>query len=235
VSCLAYPSTSYLAEATGQDRKTVLANMRRLIESGYIEDSGDRAGSTRQVIVYRLRMPVEIPADKSPEIGTVANGAENGTCPKNGTVQTVPKTDGKSPKNGLKQSQKRDTEPSDTSGTKSEERQQQPRGTRLPERWRPSDPVVAWAKSEFPNANLRLIFDEFVDYWHSVPGTRGRKLDWDATFRNRVREVASRGQRSIHATGIGSRKLSAVERVEAAVEERRRERDQRPPIQGQVI
>lgn len=32
------------------------------------------------------------------------------------------------------------------------------------------------------------IIEEFRDYWIGVPGSRGVKLDWDATFRNRMRE-----------------------------------------------
>lgn len=106
----AYPSTTYLAEATGQDRKTVLANLGRLREWGFIEPTGSKKGTTGQVIVYRL---------KSPEIGTVEqsqkrNSTENGT---------VPFLDGNSPvfpskqsRFSAKQSQKRDTEPSETSG-----------------------------------------------------------------------------------------------------------------------
>lgn len=74
---IAWPSLAYLAEATSQDRKTVLANMARLKESGYLEDTGERRGSTKQVVVYRL---------KSPEIGHVEdaqkrNSTENGTVP----------------------------------------------------------------------------------------------------------------------------------------------------------
>lgn len=30
-------------------------------------------------------------------------------------------------------------------------------------------------------------FDRFRDYWRSVPGAKGRKLDWPATWRNWVR------------------------------------------------
>ena len=41
-----------------------------------------------------------------------------------------------------------------------------------------SDPDKAWA--------------EFIDYWSAVPGHRGVKLDWSATWRNRVRTVISR-------------------------------------------
>lgn len=55
--CEAYPSTAYLAEATAQDRKTVQANIKRLIEMGYIVDTGGRKGRTRQVIIYRINCP----------------------------------------------------------------------------------------------------------------------------------------------------------------------------------
>src|SRR5437660_1331440 len=41
----------------------------------------------------------------------------------------------------------------------------------------------------------KIRVDEFRDYWHGVPGTRGCKLDWEATWRNRCREVAGRGAR----------------------------------------
>ncbi|HET6631543.1 MAG TPA: helix-turn-helix domain-containing protein [Rhodanobacteraceae bacterium] len=50
----AFPSVGYLASATGQDRKTVLANLAKLIEWGLIEDTGKRVGRTGRVIVYRL-------------------------------------------------------------------------------------------------------------------------------------------------------------------------------------
>lgn len=33
---------------------------------------------------------------------------------------------------------------------------------------------------------------EFRDYWIAIPGARGRKCDWPATVRNRLREVAKR-------------------------------------------
>ncbi|OWT68071.1 MULTISPECIES: helix-turn-helix domain-containing protein [unclassified Achromobacter] len=89
---IAWPSMAYLTEATDQDRKTVLANVARLKEMGFLEDTGERKGSTKQVIVYRL---------KEPEIGTVKedqkrNSTENGT---------VPKTDIKSPVFPHKESQ----------------------------------------------------------------------------------------------------------------------------------
>lgn len=37
------------------------------------------------------------------------------------------------------------------------------------------------------------LWVEFVDYWVGIPGQRGVKLDWSATWRNRVRQVATKG------------------------------------------
>lgn len=46
---------------------------------------------------------------------------------------------------------------------------------------------------------LDAMWAEFVDYWIGVPGQRGTKLGqrgWSATWRNRVRDVLSRGNRN---------------------------------------
>lgn len=63
VNFLAWPSTAHLVEATGQDRKTVLKNVNVLREMGFITDTGERKGDTRQIPVYRLN---------SAETGTVS-------------------------------------------------------------------------------------------------------------------------------------------------------------------
>lgn len=93
-----WPSVQYLSDATCQDRKTVLENIKRLKEAGYIVDTGMRRGQSGQVIVYIL---------KNPENGTVPKTGPSNS-PKNGTVKesqkrdgsengTVPKTDDNSP------------------------------------------------------------------------------------------------------------------------------------------
>lgn len=96
----AHPSLAYIAEATGQDRKTVIANLAKLREWGLIEDTGERHGATKQVIEYRLR-----DADLFEEQAQKRNRSKTGT---------VPKKAGNSPVFPRKQSQKRDTEPSGT-------------------------------------------------------------------------------------------------------------------------
>jgi hypothetical protein len=49
---------------------------------------------------------------------------------------------------------------------------------------------------EIPNA-----WAEFIDYWIGVPGSRGTKLDWLATWRNRVRDTLKRGNRNGNRSG----------------------------------
>lgn len=73
------------------------------------------------------------------------------------------------------------------------------RGTRLPDGWQPSDAVREWAKSAFPAVSIDRVLAEFVDYWRAIPGKTGTKLDWDATFRNRIRTVGERAPRGNYA------------------------------------
>lgn len=79
-----------------------------------------------------------------------------------------------------------------TSTSTSKASQRGNRGARLPDDWRPSEELRKWARSECPDVDLKQAFAEFSDYWRGVPGQRGCKLDWDATFRNRIRDVAAR-------------------------------------------
>jgi hypothetical protein len=80
------PSIEHLCEITGQNRKTVIANVAALEAQGLIADTGERVGRTRQIKVYQT------------------------------VLETVPKTEPSQERNSSekapKQSQKRDTEPS---------------------------------------------------------------------------------------------------------------------------
>jgi hypothetical protein len=63
------------------------------------------------------------------------------------------------------------------------------KATRIKSDWRPTADLVAWCKDRgVVGAALDSRIAEFIDYWIAVPGQRGTKLDWDATFRNRVRD-----------------------------------------------
>lgn len=81
-----YPSIAHLTELTGQNRKTIIANIAELESAGLLLDTGERAGATKQIKVYEAAL---------------------GTVPKAEQSQKRNSTE-----NGRKQSQKRDTEPS---------------------------------------------------------------------------------------------------------------------------
>lgn len=88
-----FPSIEHICQITGQDRKTVISNISKLIELGYIIETGERVGSTGQIKVYQANI---------------------GTIPK--TEQSRKRNSTEYPDKGsefpIEESQKRDTEPS---------------------------------------------------------------------------------------------------------------------------
>lgn len=87
----AYPSIAALADATELNVKTVKLSLKHLIELGLIEDTGERRGATRQVIVYKLVGVNESYADSKQTQKRVSYNK-----PKNGLVSVS-----KASKNGL--------------------------------------------------------------------------------------------------------------------------------------
>jgi uncharacterized protein YdaU (DUF1376 family) len=51
----------------------------------------------------------------------------------------------------------------------------------IPEEW------ALFCKKERSDLNPTVVFDGFKDYWVSVAGAKGVKLDWTATWRNWIR------------------------------------------------
>jgi len=73
------------------------------------------------------------------------------------------------------------------SGTSSRKRAD--RATRLPDGWTPKpEPDLIKAVGGQHQADRQL--DRFRDYWTAQPGTKGRKVDWQATWRNWLRRTA---------------------------------------------
>lgn len=65
------------------------------------------------------------------------------------------------------------------------------RGSRLPADF-PTPTEIAFCRSERPDLDAALLAAKFRDYWLGVPGAKGRKCDWPATWRNFVRSEFSR-------------------------------------------
>ena len=94
------------------------------------------------------------------------------------------------------------------------------RATRLPVDWQPSPELLEFATSL--KLNGLAVAEQFRDYWIAISGSKGLKLNWDATYRNWCRREAERPsgkvQRNGPATGIANGFAEALRQ--------RRERDE---------
>lgn len=61
------------------------------------------------------------------------------------------------------------------------------RGSRLANDWVLPEDWKAWADKERPDLNAKQVAEQFKDFWCAKPGKDGVKLDWQATWRNWVR------------------------------------------------
>lgn len=71
------------------------------------------------------------------------------------------------------------------------------RAQRLPDGWTPDDEPELAAKLGVNQQHIRRELERFTDYWISQPGARGRKVNWQATWRNWLRrsvEIQSGGK-----------------------------------------
>lgn len=213
---IAFPSVSQLVKDTGQDRKTVLVNIKRLLDAGYIVDTGGRSGVTNSVPVYRLG-----PAQSSTENGTSKDplsGTDSGTP---SSLEEVPKTvllsctefpeavpnfptsstengtafkNGSSPKFDPKQSQNTPEAVPNFPTEQVEQVEQvfRARGTRLPKDWALSKKNGQWALEKNPSwtaDDVREQAEAFRDYWTAATGQTATKRDWDAAWRTWVRKA----------------------------------------------
>lgn len=71
--------------------------------------------------------------------------------------------------------------------------------SRLPEDWQPRQEDVLLMKEHFPSLDLKLETHAFRDYWRSVAGAKGRKSDWDATWRNWIRNTYKRSYNRVNS------------------------------------
>lgn len=81
---------------------------------------------------------------------------------------------------------------SDTVKEQPRKRSVDTRGSRIPIPFAISEEMRSWARTETPGVDVDKATTEFVDYWRGVSGQKGYKLDWVATWRNRIREVHGR-------------------------------------------
>lgn len=64
------------------------------------------------------------------------------------------------------------------------------RASRLPPEWVPDPADFLMALDKLGADRAATELEKFRDYWRAVPGAKGRKLDWSATYRNWTRRAS---------------------------------------------
>ena len=85
--------------------------------------------------------------------------------------------------------QKRPSNAIDTDTEQIQKKVNNKRGSRLAQDWFLNKSMGDWATQERPDLDVRQVAEQFKDYWVAQAGQKGVKLDWDATWRNWVRNT----------------------------------------------
>ena len=88
----------------------------------------------------------------------------------------------------------------------------EPRGHRLPDDWTPTDcDANVRAASGQTTEWINSEFEKFHDYWLAISGAKGRKVDWDATWRNWIRRAIETDKRR-QSNGRGAIDIAEAQR-----------------------
>ncbi len=82
------------------------------------------------------------------------------------------------------------------------------KGTRLAENWKPSPATIEWTRENSIGVDVTAEWSKFVDFWLAKPGAAGRKVNWDATWRNWVRRAAE--QRSSRTRSVKDERVASA-------------------------
>jgi uncharacterized protein YdaU (DUF1376 family) len=83
------------------------------------------------------------------------------------------------------------------------------RASRLQDNWQPNDAMIQFCMDERPDLDWKFVSDGFRDYWISQAGAKGRKIDWDATWRNWVRNQRKAFGNKLPTNGKSENQLTA--------------------------
>lgn len=98
------------------------------------------------------------------------------------------------------------------------EKKSEKNGSRIPEDFRPD---LEWSQKQgLKNSELKFEFEQFKDYWTAKSGKDATKKDWQATWRQWIRNSVKR------RNGKNNRPMSIGEAAAAASAERKRNEQQ---------
>jgi helix-turn-helix protein len=204
----AWPSMTELCRKTLLSERGVQKAIRRLEEMGELKvtNNAGRGRTNRYQVVMETPHPVrgleaENPEPRSPR----TEFAPEQSSPK--TPNVVRET----PNHVHPEPEEPTTRTVTTTAPPVTPPRASDRGTRLPDGFAVTPEMAAWAREKAPSCGP-TDHEAFCDYWHSVPGAKGRKRDWEATWRNWMRREHERRSRSSRATPNG-RRVTADDRL----------------------
>lgn len=176
-----YPSHKTLAEDTCLSERTILSALKSLGERGLLKRAErrrlDGSRSTDLITLYFAGEIVSPP----PETVSPHGKIDSQTKPQLTVIggETV------SPLTTF--------EPSTNHQIEEPSERRARRACRLSGDWSPTQTDWAYGLSQGLNEQeLSREADNFLDYWRAIPGQRGLKLDWPATWRKWIRTAAER-------------------------------------------
>jgi hypothetical protein len=196
----AFPSAKSLSLDTGLSIRTVQTALETLRKSGVIELGNQAIAAAyidridRRPVVYNLNIKRGAAVAPGVERGAaVAPGVERGA--------TDDRTGCNPCANGVQLTTERgaavaDNPPINHQLTTNEPKSGSAKGSRLAADW---EIPTGWLEQtaanhpEFDEAELRIIADDFRDYWTAKTGAQATKLDWQATWRRWVRSQRKSG------------------------------------------
>ncbi len=63
------------------------------------------------------------------------------------------------------------------------------KGSRLPDDWQPSEALKAWGRAKRPDLDINEQTEAFKDFFAAKTGQDATKLNWDAAYRNWIRNA----------------------------------------------
>jgi hypothetical protein len=177
----AWPAISTLANYAGVTERRVKQIIRELVTLGEIHVQEQGGFSNHQYKTNRYHILIQCPAD--------CDGSMNhrtGVKPVSGRGEIFDIRGEISSTSGVK--------PTSPEPNKEPNKNLIEPSTRLPENWQPKESDIQVMRNHFPAIDLKLETHAFRDYWQSVPGAKGKKADWDATWRNWIRNAHKRSK-----------------------------------------
>ncbi len=84
-----------------------------------------------------------------------------------------------------------------------------PTGSRIPAEF-PTTDDIEFCRQQRPDLDASTVAASFRDYWAGVPGAKGRKADWPATWRNWVRNQKREYRPQPRASPVAQRRTEVI-------------------------